>query len=199
MCLSFFSFAERNQAVFFRSPIPHKRPATLISSSISSQWIPVPPPLNSNCARCSGVACKSLGKYAKGTDNCLPSVSSNQRFSESVQTFLSLTLSIHGDCSDCILVIIILPPPGYKTLEWQRSVGRASVDDDVFDVGISLAPDAFEAGSDVACVVENSSDNRNSHLSPNMSRVWEVRGHLVGFRRYFMKAVRSRLVSPAKE
>ena len=90
--------------------------------------------------------------------------------------------------------IVMLVPAGSC-----KSVRRPAVDDDVFDAGPGLGVNAFDTGADMSYIVEYGSDNRNSHLSPNMSRVWEVRGHLVGFRRYFMKAVRSRLVSPAKE
>ncbi len=90
--------------------------------------------------------------------------------------------------------IVMLVPAGSC-----KSVRRSAVDDDVLDAGPGLGVNAFEAVSDVSGIVKYGGDNRNSHLSPNMSRVWEVRGHLVGFRRYFMKAVRSRLVSPAKE
>jgi hypothetical protein len=57
---------------FVRSPRPANRPATEISSSISSQWRSTR--LSSTRWRCSGVAFSSRGNHAIGTPSVRPSV-----------------------------------------------------------------------------------------------------------------------------
>src|SRR5437867_13188615 len=51
------------------------RLATEISSSISSQWMPIPPPINSHSFLCFSVAFKSRGNHTNGTDTVRPSSS----------------------------------------------------------------------------------------------------------------------------
>lgn len=70
-----------------RSPTPSNKALTDISSSRSSQWIPLPPPLRMKLSRCSLDALRSRGKYARGTPSCRPSVSSTHMLSASNETF----------------------------------------------------------------------------------------------------------------
>src|SRR5206468_7519379 len=57
------------------------RLATEISSSISSQWIPIPPPINSDSLLCFSVALKSRGNHTSGTDTVRPSSSTTVKAS----------------------------------------------------------------------------------------------------------------------
>src|SRR2546428_6236555 len=57
------------------------RLATEISSSISSQWIPIPPPINSHSLLCFSVALKSRGNHTSGTDTVRPSSSTTVKAS----------------------------------------------------------------------------------------------------------------------
>src|SRR2546425_9147439 len=57
------------------------RLASAISSSISSQWIPIPPPINSHSLLCFSVALKSRGNHTSGTDNVRPSSSTTVKAS----------------------------------------------------------------------------------------------------------------------
>lgn len=50
-----------------------KRLATEMSSSIASQCTPFPPPINSQAARCLGVASKSRGNQTNGAETVRPS------------------------------------------------------------------------------------------------------------------------------
>jgi hypothetical protein len=52
-----------------------------ISSSIASQWIPIPPPIGSQPSRCRGVAASRRGNHANGAETVRPS--SNTTISES--------------------------------------------------------------------------------------------------------------------
>lgn len=70
---------------------PLSRPAVLISSSISGQWIPNPPPALLQLARCAGVACRRRGYHAKGTMIVRPS--NRSTLSESSVTRTSFTRS----------------------------------------------------------------------------------------------------------
>src|SRR2546426_10864113 len=54
------------------------RLATEISSSISSQWIPIPPPINPHSLLCFSVALKSRGNHTSGTDTVRPSSSTTE-------------------------------------------------------------------------------------------------------------------------
>ena len=49
------------------------RLATEMSSSISSQWMPIPLPMSSQSFLCFSVAFRSLGNHIKGTDTVRPS------------------------------------------------------------------------------------------------------------------------------
>ena len=44
-----------------------------MSSSMASQWMPIPPPIGSQSLRCCGVADRSRGNHTKGTDTVRPS------------------------------------------------------------------------------------------------------------------------------
>lgn len=57
--------------------------ATEMSSSIASQWIPIPPPMNSQSFFCFSVALRSRGNHTKGTDTDRPS--SNMTVSSSLE------------------------------------------------------------------------------------------------------------------
>src|SRR5439155_5453189 len=57
------------------------RLATEISSSISSQWIPISPPINSHSLLCFSVALKSRGNHTSGTDTVRPSSSTTVKAS----------------------------------------------------------------------------------------------------------------------
>src|SRR5438093_7358572 len=57
------------------------RLATEISSSISSQWIPIPPPINPHSLLCFSVALKSRGNHTSGTDTVRPSSSTTVKAS----------------------------------------------------------------------------------------------------------------------
>src|SRR5712692_481091 len=49
------------------------RLATEMSSSIASQWIPMPPPINSQSDRSRGEASASRGNHTRGTETTRPS------------------------------------------------------------------------------------------------------------------------------
>jgi len=50
-----------------------RRLATEMSSSMASQCIPMPPPIGSQSFRCFGVAARSRGNHANGTETVRPS------------------------------------------------------------------------------------------------------------------------------
>src|SRR5207249_705511 len=76
------------------------RLAIEISSSISSQWIPIPPPMNSHSFRCFSVAFKSRGNHTNGTDIVRPSsrttvnASSEQETSIAIASLLATEVGI---------------------------------------------------------------------------------------------------------
>ncbi len=67
-----------------------KRLATEISSSISSQWIPIPPPMNSHRFFCLSVAPRRRGNHCKGTVIVRPSSSSTVRASREQDTSIAI-------------------------------------------------------------------------------------------------------------
>lgn len=77
-----------------------KRLATEISSSMVSQWIPIPPPISSQPARCFCVASSKRGNQAIGAATVRPSVrttvnvSSEQRTSIARASFRSAKVLI---------------------------------------------------------------------------------------------------------
>jgi hypothetical protein len=61
-----------------RASQPHESPrcsrlATEMSSSIASQCIPMPPPIDSQSLRCRGVAARTRGNHTNGTETVRPS------------------------------------------------------------------------------------------------------------------------------
>ena len=65
-----------------------RRLSTEISSSIASQWMPMPPPTSSQSDRSRGVASASRGNHARGTETPRPSdnVTDNVSFEHDTST-----------------------------------------------------------------------------------------------------------------
>jgi hypothetical protein len=66
--------------------LPASRPSTLMSSSMLSQWMPCPFPINFQFSFSACVACKSLGNHAKGAEIVLPSLKSTLSVSSVIIT-----------------------------------------------------------------------------------------------------------------
>lgn len=73
---------------------PANKPSTLISSSISSQCIPTPRPIDRQRLRSANDACINLGYHASGTEMLRPSLRSTQRVSFETVTFSTNGTSI---------------------------------------------------------------------------------------------------------
>ena len=70
---------------------PRRMFSTLMSSSRSGQWIPSPPPMSRQRARCFVVPCRSRGYHASGASTVRPSANSTLSVSFVTLTFSAAT------------------------------------------------------------------------------------------------------------
>lgn len=82
--------------------------STLMSSSISSQWIPCPRPINLQRPRSSLEACNSRGNQASGAEIVRPSLSSTLNVSSVILTFSAAGIAI-----SCAKIFIPSPQQHY--------------------------------------------------------------------------------------
>ena len=75
--------------------LPRSRPSTLMSSSRSGQWIPIPSPMNRQFRRSSGVPCSRRGYQAMGIEIVRPSAKSTVNVS--FVTVTSIAMAHHRD------------------------------------------------------------------------------------------------------
>ena len=75
--------------------------STLMSSSRSGQWIPSPPPMSRQRARCFVVPCRSRGYHASGASTVRPSANSTLSVS-----FVTLTFSAATSRNSFVKVLI---------------------------------------------------------------------------------------------
>jgi hypothetical protein len=73
-----------------------RRLATEMSSSRASQWIPIPPPINSHSARCFGVASRRRGNQARGTETVRPSARTTVNVSAVQTTSIARASALFG-------------------------------------------------------------------------------------------------------
>jgi len=67
--------------------LPASRPATLMSSSSASQWMPKPRPIRCQRVRSADDACDNRGYHASGTEMLRPSLKSTESVSSDTATF----------------------------------------------------------------------------------------------------------------
>ncbi len=74
--------------------LPANNPSTLMSSSISSQWMPWPFPISRQLSRSSGVTWTSRGNQTNGTEMVRPSLRSTLKVSSVTVTFSAVGTAI---------------------------------------------------------------------------------------------------------
>lgn len=72
-----------------------------MSSSTSSQWMPIPPPINRQWRRCLGVARARRGNHSRGADTIRPSASVTTKESRVNATSTASLI--------CILLMVLVP------------------------------------------------------------------------------------------